>query len=186
MTVEIVFFLLADYVLTLGDYLFSKDIHITKKTGYHDFNTRWLTKKKTVYVYLLIVSLYMYILTTDICRFCIRYMNIHRESCELTQMFHSKSALASVSQDSLASVSQESLASISIDSLDGVGCWADLLPLQLLSNQVLSLPLSLSSGLVKFQFLGLSGWSLQRLTHPIESEYCPTSFPTVYLKVPYK
>ena len=26
--------------LTLGDNLFSKDIHTTKMTGYHDFNTR--------------------------------------------------------------------------------------------------------------------------------------------------
>ena len=27
-------------VFNVGDYLFSKDIHTTKMTGYHDFNTR--------------------------------------------------------------------------------------------------------------------------------------------------
>ena len=31
------------FFLTLGDYLFSKDVHNSiKLTGYHDFNTRWL------------------------------------------------------------------------------------------------------------------------------------------------
>ena len=29
-----------NFLLTFGDYLFSKDIHTTKLTGYHDFNTR--------------------------------------------------------------------------------------------------------------------------------------------------
>ena len=38
--------------LTFGNYLFSKDIHTTKVTCYHDFNTIctyiWLTKKLTI------------------------------------------------------------------------------------------------------------------------------------------
>ena len=46
------------------------------------------------------------------------------------------------------------------------GCWANLLPLQMLSDQILSLPLSLLwTGRVSV--LGLSRRSLQRLTHPI-------------------
>ena len=49
-----------------------------------------------------------------------------------------------------------------------------------------SLSLSLFSGLVEFQFLDpLDGVCRDWLTLS-ESEYCPTSFPTVYPKVPYK
>ena len=62
------------------------------------------------------------------------------------------------------------------------GCWANILPLQMLSDQILSLPLSLFSGLVEFQFLdSLDGVYRDWLTLS-ESEYCPTSFPTVSLK----
>ena len=36
-------------VLTFGNYLFSEDIHTTKVTCYHDFNTIHMTHKKTNY-----------------------------------------------------------------------------------------------------------------------------------------
>ena len=35
--------------LTFGNYLFSEDIHTTKVTCYHDFNTIHMTHKKTNY-----------------------------------------------------------------------------------------------------------------------------------------
>ena len=37
------------FFFLFGDYLFSKDIHTTKVTGYHDFNTRRLTKKLLIH-----------------------------------------------------------------------------------------------------------------------------------------
>ena len=36
--------MVGELVFNVGDYLFSKDIHTTKMTGYNEFNTRWLTK----------------------------------------------------------------------------------------------------------------------------------------------
>ena len=59
-------------------------------------------------------------------------------------------------------------------------------PFQILPAQIPSLPLSLFSGQVKLQSLDSLDevyWDWLTLS---ESEYCPTSFPTVYPKVPYK